>query len=90
MKPSLLTSPIGDDRLNLALRRFALEQAQSELLAELAREAPEGVRLRPGALPGDPAGLRGVPVVGGRGSMGGATRGSIPHIDGVHRADPRR
>lgn len=34
--------------------------------------------VKPGALPGDPKALRGIPAVGGRGSMGGAIYGSRP------------
>lgn len=33
-------------------------------------------------LGGDPQRLRGVPCVGGRGTIGGAIRGSLPHVDG--------
>jgi hypothetical protein len=41
------------------------------------------------ALPGDAWRLRGLPAIGGRGSVGGATRGTVPHVDGVRNADRR-
>lgn len=36
-----------------------------------------------GYRPGDPAQLRGLPVVGVYGGLGGAIRGSRPHVDGL-------
>jgi hypothetical protein len=37
--------------------------------------------IQPGSLPGDPRALRGIPAVGGRGGLGSATGGSLPHRD---------
>lgn len=89
-KPSLLTTPIGDDRLSLALKREALERAQAAVLLELSREGPDRVELRASkqlSQLGNEAQLRGLPAIG-RGCRG-AMRGSVPHIDGIERADRR-
>lgn len=78
-KPSLITTPIGDDRLNLALRREALERAQAAVLLELSREGPDRVEMRASkqlSRVGDEAQLRGLPAIG-RG-VRGAIRGTRP------------
>jgi hypothetical protein len=58
---------------------------RNKMLAEQARVLRqalvenEGAGMpRPGALPGDPRALRGIPAIGGFGSVGGAIAGSRP------------
>jgi hypothetical protein len=80
------TTPIGDSRLNLTMRRHALEVEQAKALAEVLLETGahlDDLRPNPRALANDAQRLRGIPAVGGRGSVGGAMRGTIPHVDGL-------
>jgi hypothetical protein len=77
---SAFTDPIGSDGINLAARSGQLEREQAQLLVRLAREADDGVPLRPIAgatAAGDPARLRGLPAIGRQG-LGGAIRGTRP------------
>jgi hypothetical protein len=67
----------------------AARYRRAELDTE-AREQVERILLEVGseaagaaAFPGDAWRLRGLPAIGGRGSVGGAIRGSLPHVDGV-------
>jgi hypothetical protein len=66
---------------SLALRHHEENVRNAKLLARLALETGS-VPMHPndprGALPGDPAALRGLPVVGVRGGYGGAIRGTRP------------
>ncbi len=55
----------------VAQQREALQKA---LLADDSADVP----VRPGSLPGDPVRLRGIPAIGGRGSIGGAIAGTNP------------
>lgn len=63
-------------------RRHAEAVNLARQVADILRENPElNLRLARAAtakLPGDPAALRGIPAVGGRGSVGGAIRGTRP------------
>jgi hypothetical protein len=76
----LIEVPIAaDGRLLRGVRNAELDARNAKLLLEMAREAPTPLeRPRPGSLPGDPQALRGLPAVGGRGSLGGAIRGTRP------------
>lgn len=71
----LITTPIGEARLNIAQRRAELERQQAELLARIALECDD-VPLRPLSLLGDERQLRGLPAVG-RGCRG-AIAGTVP------------
>lgn len=64
-------TPIGDARLNLALRRQQLREQQAQTLVRIARETggDDAAVVRPGALPGDELALRGIPAIG-RGVQG--------------------
>lgn len=52
-----------------------LQRQVARIVLEVGAEAP---RPSTSALPLDPLRLRGVPVVGGRGAIGGAIRGTRP------------
>jgi hypothetical protein len=68
------------------LRRHELEVEQARRLARILVETGHTLndaRPNPRAAPNDPARLRGLPAVGGRGLFGGAIRGTLPHIDGL-------
>jgi hypothetical protein len=88
----LIEQPIAaEGRLLRTVRNAELDARNARLLLELSREAPDGVPMRPkpGSLPGDLQALRGLPAVGGRGSLGGAIRGTRP--DGcIDRLDRQR
>jgi hypothetical protein len=78
----LLTERIPyEGRLNRAVQGFRMQQQQARLVAELAREVDQPMPSPQASLPGDPQRLRGLPAVGGRGSIGGHIRGTSPHID---------
>jgi hypothetical protein len=82
------TDPIGEAGINLLQRRAQLEKAQAQLLVRLAREADDGVPMRPvagGTPAGNPARLRGIPAVS-RGGLGGAIRWTRP-TDALRRLD---
>jgi hypothetical protein len=67
-----------------AYQRAELVRMQATVLREtaLVTDAPAPIR-GPETKIGDPAKLRGFPVVGVPGGFGGATGGSIPHVDGL-------
>lgn len=73
------TQPLGQARTRQDAKHH-LEQQQAQLLVRIAREVdgrlPE--RQAQAALPGDPWQLRGVPVVGVYGGVGGAINGTRP------------
>jgi hypothetical protein len=76
--------PTPDDahRLMARFRRDAeydaiVRAVGAGLEADDAAENP----LPPGSAPADPWANRGVPIVSGRGGLGGATLGSVPHRD---------
>ncbi len=56
-------------------------------LRESATE--EELKANPFAAAGDRRRLRGLPAIGGRGSLGGAIAGTLPHVE-VLRRDKRR
>lgn len=68
--------------MNILASRFRQREIETELARKVARivlevgaEAPKPAT---GSLPLDPWRLRGVPVVGRRGAIGGAIRGTRP------------
>jgi hypothetical protein len=73
---------------------------RSAMLAEQARIVGEAILSTPDAdlpkprsaltKPGDPAQLRGIPVIGGRGSFGGAMKGTQPLAEAIARERQRR
>jgi hypothetical protein len=64
--------------------RYKLEVEHAKILAKALQENPDArMPAKSRRLPGDRAAARGVPIVGGRGSFGGAIRGTVPHIDGL-------
>jgi len=58
----------------LELRSQINQHIAAGVLEDETRDHP----LRPGALPGDPASLRGIPVTGVPRGLGGAIRGTRP------------
>ena len=50
----------------------------TQQLAEIVLETGGDLPVNPRALPGDPQRLRGIPAIGGRGSVGGAIAGTRP------------
>lgn len=50
-------------------------------LEQLQRLIDEPDDVKPGTLPGDLRALRGIPAIGGRGSLGGAIPGTRPGED---------
>jgi hypothetical protein len=69
----------SDGRLLRAVRNAEFDARNAKLLLEMARESPMPLeRPKPGSQPRDPQALRGLPAVGGRGSIGGAIRGTRP------------
>jgi hypothetical protein len=79
---------VADGRLLRAVRNAELDARNAKLLLAMARESPRPLeRPKPGSLPRDPQALRGLPAVGGRGSIGGAIRGTRPEgcIDRLDR-----
>jgi hypothetical protein len=82
---SLTTAIPYEGRLTLALQRVRLQHHQAVVAAELAREVEEPMPVARASLPGDQMRLRGIPAVGGRGSIGGAIRGTRPDVDAFGR-----
>jgi hypothetical protein len=66
-----------------AVQHLRTRQAIARQVAELALEEEQPLPTARTSLPGDPMKLRGIPAVGGRGSVGGAIRGTLPHVDGL-------
>jgi hypothetical protein len=66
------------------LPRYGPDELQ-EQVEKILEEAPadEHYVSAPLTKPGDSRQARGVPIVGGRGSLGGAIEGTVPHIDGI-------
>lgn len=61
------------------LRKGSMVARQYEALAKvILSDDSIDVPVKPGALPGDPKALRGIPAVGGPGTVGGAIAGSRP------------
>lgn len=61
------------------LRKGSMIARQYEALAKvILSDDSIDVPVKPGALPGDPKALRGIPAVGGPGTVGGAIAGSRP------------
>lgn len=78
--PVLASSLEGTHRLLGAMRRTSLDAEAARKVATVLRETGEGLptsALR-ASLSGDPAKLRGIPVVGVPGGFGGAIRGTRP------------
>jgi hypothetical protein len=74
--------------LSLAVKRQRENAALARQVAAIALEANEPLPTAPAATKaGDPLKLRGLPAVGGRGSVGGAVRGSLPHVAGLNAAN---
>jgi hypothetical protein len=68
--------------------RMLAEQARllgREIIADDTAELP-----RPSSLPGDPKRLRGIPAIGGRGSIGGAINGTQPERELLARERRRQ
>jgi hypothetical protein len=64
--------------------RTRLEIEHAKILAKALQENPDArMPAETGRLPGDAQALPGIPAIGGRGSIGGAIRGTVPHIDGL-------
>jgi len=79
MRP--IFSPVGPNPLVKWLARRREAEYQEQRLVEIALETNMNVpdlRADPFAAPNDPFRLRGIPAIGGRGSVGGAIRGSRP------------
>jgi hypothetical protein len=78
----------NEGHLLRAVRRQAEHAALARQVARICLEATEPLPAAPAATKaGDPVKLRGLPAVGGRGSVGGANRGSLPHVAGLKLAD---
>jgi hypothetical protein len=83
MTQSIWTTPIGDNPLNRFLQIQALENQLLKQLTELARETGNDLTLLTekkyrASKSGDPRTLRGIPVVGVAGGMGGVIPGTNP------------
>jgi hypothetical protein len=71
-----------------SVRRQAENAALARQVARICLEANEPLPVAASAtLAGDPVKLRGLPAVGGRGSVGGAVKGTLPHVAGLNAAD---
>ena len=70
-------------------RRAELDSEAREQVDRILLEVGSENATNAAALPGDAWRLRGLPAVSGRGSVGSAIRGSVPHVDGVRNADRR-
>ena len=73
--------------------RNAMLAKQARVLAEAILNTPEAEMPKPKSAltkPGDPAQLRGIPVVGGRGSFGGAIKGTQPLAEVIAREQRRK
>ena len=69
----------GDHSLLGWLRKNSRVEAQYKALGKILLEDDSAdMPVKPGALPGDPKALRGIPAIGGPGSVGGAIAGSRP------------
>jgi hypothetical protein len=73
----------AEDRLLRCVSVLRTNIAIAKQCAELAREEQQPLPSPQATLPGDPWRLRGIPAVGGRGTAGGAIRGSLPHVAGL-------
>lgn len=83
----------GDHSLMQFFGRNAMLAKQARVLAEAILNTPEAEMPKPRSAltkPGDPAQLRGIPVVGGRGSFGGAISGTQPEAELLRRERARR
>lgn len=61
------------------LRKGSMVARQHQLVGKmLLADDSADMPVKPGSLPGDPRRLRGIPAIGGRGSVGGAIAGSRP------------
>lgn len=77
----LNTQPIGDARTNAVARRRHEAQLMDRQAAHIALELGEDIPSTSdiaATAAGDPEKLRGIPAIGGRGSLGGAIRGTRP------------
>lgn len=74
--------------MNILASRFRKRAMETEMLRKVAaivlEVGAEAPRANSTALPGDQRRLRGIPVLGGRGSLGGAIAGTRPG-DGLDR-----
>lgn len=90
MKRGINELPLGDARLTLWLRRAHENQIMEQKLAEIVLETGNDIPVNPRAAPNDPVRLRGVPVVGGRGALGGAIKGTQPLAEVLARERRRQ
>ena len=75
MKRDLLNVPLGDNPLNLWVRRKQLDAHTEKVIAEVSRQVDEPPPGR-GRLPGDARTLRGIPAIGY--GVGGTQPGTDP------------
>lgn len=85
MKPhGLNVEPIVyEGHLVRAVQGMRMKAATARQLAEFAREADQPLPSKGATAAGDPERLRGLPAVVGRGSIGGAIRGTLPHVEAL-------
>lgn len=79
--PSHIRAELNRSLLGRWISRGEMEIRQHEIAADAVRKDPRvNLNPRPEALtkPGDPRKLRGIPAIGGRGSLGGAMMGTRP------------
>jgi hypothetical protein len=76
-------SVAADGRLSLCVQRLRADRELARQVAAFALEAEQPLPSPRASLPGDGQKLRGIPAIGGRGSVGGAIRGSLPHVAGL-------
>ena len=77
-RSALWDAPLGDDRLSLYLKHRRQEDHSRELLLEIARETGEDLPVTKSRAAGDPVAMRGVPIAGTKGGLGGTILSTQP------------
>ena len=80
----------GDHSLMQWFGRNEMLAEQARVLRQALVENPDAELPKPGALPGDPRALRGIPAIEGRGSVGSAIKGTQPLTEVIAREERRR
>jgi hypothetical protein len=79
--------------LHSSCRRAELDREHAAIVARALRENPgrtlDDAKTATAKLPGDPWALRGIPAVGGHGSVGGHIAGTRPDYDVVRKLSRR-
>ena len=86
-----LASVVSDEHHLLPrFRGVELDHREQQLCPEVEKALRESateeeLKANPFAAAGDPQRLRGLPAIGGRGSLGGAIAGTLPHVEVLRR-----